>query len=140
MVKTGALEKNIETLTKKIHVVIKSEAWIKEANSYMNIDSQFKTFFPNDCFIARGTGRENEHLLPERGIDLEYQGAGESVRCFLELRTGGQFRPSNRGSIRAFYRAIKAKVGDVIVIDQVSPRKFKFSLAANTSTLPSPAK
>lgn len=119
-------------MDKQIKVSIKTEAWVKEANSYMNIDPQFKTFFPDDCFIARGTGKENHPLLASRGIDLEYQGSGESVRCFLELRDSGHFRPSNRGSIKSFYRANQAKPGDSIVITQVSTRKFKITLVKSS--------
>ena len=115
-------------MAKSISVFIASEAWIKESNSYMNIDAQHKTFFPDDCFIARGTGGENKGLLAERGIDLDYEGVGETFRCFLELRDSGKFRPSNRGSIRSFYRVAKAKSGDTIMFTQTSPRKYKVTL------------
>ena len=117
-------------MPKQIPVVIKSEKWVKETNNYMIIDPQYKTFFPDDCFIPRGTGRENKKLLPERGIDLEYEGSGEAVRCFLELRRSGKFRPSDRGAIKSFYRSTKAKVGDRIEFTQLSPRKFRGSLVA----------
>lgn len=115
-------------MTKQISVVIDSEKWIKENNNYMNIDPQYKTFFPDDCFIARGTGRENKELLAERGIDLEYEGSGETVKCFLELRDSGKFRPSDRGAIKSFYRFTNATVGDKIEFTQISPRKFKVTL------------
>ena len=121
-------------MANQIQVSIKSEAWVKESNSYMNIDAQFKTFFPDDCFIARGTGGENKNILADRGIDLEYEGVGATIRCFLELRDSGQFRPSNRGSIRSFYRATKAKSGDTIVFTQISPRKYKVTLTVANMT------
>lgn len=110
-------------------IKIASEAWIKEANSYMNLDPQFKTFFPADCFIARGTGRENHHLLADRGIRLEYQGVGDAVPCLMELRSGGQFRPSNRGAIKAFYKATGAEVGDEIGFIQITDRTYKVILS-----------
>lgn len=103
-------------------------AWLKDVNSYMNIPSHFKTSFPDDCFIPRGTGRENKHLLAERGIALEYQGAHEPVQCFMELRDSGQFRPSNRGSIKAFYSANNAQVGDSISFVKKSDRVFQVVL------------
>lgn len=115
-------------MTKQIPVVIESEKWVNESNNYMNIDPQYKTFFPDDCFIARGTGRENRELLAERGIDLEYEGSGDAVRCFLELRDSGKFRPSDRGAIKSFYRFTKAKMGDRIEFTQISPRRFKVTL------------
>lgn len=115
-----------------ILVRISSEAWVKEANSYMNVDQQFKTFFPDDCFIARGTGRENEGLLTDRGIVLQYKGASEPVRCFMELRAGGQFRPSNRGAIKSFYKATGAKVGDSIRFEKVGERSYLVDLANRT--------
>lgn len=103
-------------------------AWLKEANSYMNIQSQYKTNFPDDCFIARGTGKENQHLLAERGIALEYQGASEPVQCFMELRSGGQFRPSNRGAIRAFFSATNAEAGDSISFIKKADRVYQVVL------------
>ena len=115
-------------MSKKIPVVIESEKWVKESNSYMNIAPQYKTFFPDDCFIARGTGRENKGLLAERGIDLEYEGSGDAVRCFLELRDNGKFRPSDRGAIKSFYRFTKAAMGDRIEFSLLSPRRFKVTL------------
>jgi hypothetical protein len=117
----------------ELTVKIASDAWVKEANSYMNLDPQFKTFFPDDCFIARGTGRENQHLLSERGIRLEYQGVGEVVQCFMELRSGGQFRPSNRGAIKAFYKATGAKLGDGIGFIKLKDRAYKVVLAKSSS-------
>lgn len=114
-------------------VKIESEAWVKEANSYMNLAPQFKTFFPDDCFIARGTGRENQHLLADRGIRLEYQGIGDAVQCFMELRSGGQFRPSNRGAIKAFYKATGADVGDDIGFIKVTDRTYKVVLAKSST-------
>lgn len=103
-------------------------AWLKEANSYMNIQPQYKTNFPDDCFIARGTGKENQNLLAERGITLEYQGVFEPVQCFMELRSGGQFRPSNRGAIRAFYKATNAEAGDSISFVKKSNRVYQVVL------------
>ena len=117
----------------ELSVKIASDAWVKEANSYMNLDPQFKTFFPDDCFIARGTGRENQHLLAERGIRLEYQGGGDFVQCFMELRSGGQFRPSNRGAIRAFYKATGAKAGDSIRFVKATDRAYKVFLEKSLS-------
>lgn len=117
-------------MSEKIPVVIESEKWVNESNNYMNIASQYKTFFPDDCFIARGTGKENKALLAERGIDLEYEGSGEPVRCFLELRDSGKFRPSDRGAIKSFYRFTKATLGDRIEFTQISPRRYKVTLVA----------
>ena len=101
---------------------------MKEGNNYMNIDSQCKTFFPDDCFIARGTGRENQNLLSERGIWLQYEGASAAVQCFMELRSGGKFRPSNRGAIKDFYSNTKARVGDEIVFEKKSDRTYGVKL------------
>lgn len=103
-------------------------AWLKEANNYMNIESQYKTNFPDDCFIARGTGKENQHLLAERGIALEYQGASKPVQCFMELRSGGKFRPSNRGAIRAFFSATNAEAGDSISFIKKADRIYQVVL------------
>lgn len=115
----------------EILVTIKSEAWLKEANSYMNIEPQMKEFFPDDCFIARGTGRENQHRLADRGIQITYQANASPVQCFMELRDSGHFRPSGRGSIKSFYTATNASVGDTIVIKKLSVRMYSITLAKN---------
>ncbi|WP_146115053.1 hypothetical protein [Malikia spinosa] len=116
-------------MSNEVHVEILSEAWMKEGNNYMNIDSKYKTFFPDDCFIARGTGRENKDLLSERGIWLQYEGAIDAVQCFMELRSGGKFRPSNRGAIKDFYSSTKAQVGDKIVFEKKSDRIYGVKMA-----------
>ncbi len=112
----------------ELRVEISSVAWLKETNSYMEIQSQYKTNFPDNCFIPRGTGRENKHLLEKRGIFLVYQDAAEPVQCFMELRSGGKFRPSNRGAIKSFYKSTEAKFGDVIVFVKKSERVYQVLL------------
>ena len=121
-------------MNEPIPVLIESEAWLKDGNNYMNIEGKYKTSFPDDCFIARGTGKANKNLLAQRGIELEYDGDGLPVACFLELRDSGKFRPSNRGAIKEFYRFTKARVGDTILFTQVSPRKFKVGLVRTSKT------
>jgi hypothetical protein len=113
----------------QIQVPISSEAWFNKKNNYFYLSPQDKGFFPDDCFIARGTGTENKELLATRGIDIEYAGSAEAVRCFMELRNDGKFRPSNRGSIAGFYRANPPKVGDVIVVSKQSERRYRVSLS-----------
>lgn len=115
-------------MTATISLKIESLAWVREENSYMNIPAQFKSCFPDNCFIARGTGKENQHLLVDRGIELAYDGSGIPVRCFLELRNSGKFRPSNRGAIKAFYLANDAQAGDTIVFTKLEERLFKVEL------------
>lgn len=119
-------------MTSDISVRIMSSAWFKEHNNYMSLDSEFSTYFPKDCFIPRGTGKKNSPFLLERGIDIDYQGAGESVRCFLEREKGGQFRPSNRGAIKKFFQGTEATVGDTIVFTRISPRRYQVSLKKNS--------
>jgi len=105
-----------------------SQTWLNEANSYMYIQPMYKTNFPDDCFIPRGTSRENQNLLPERGITLEYQGILEPVQCLMELRPDGKFRPSNRGAIKAFYKATNAEAGDSISFIKKSNRVYQVTL------------
>lgn len=113
-------------MTNSITIEISSDAWLR--NNYMNFPGQKKTFFPDDCFIARGTGTENKFLLDARGIDIRYQFSPEPVRCHMEQRAGTQFRPSNRGAIRIFYEKTQAKMGDSIVIKKILDRTFEISL------------
>lgn len=115
-------------MTNQIAVSIASAAWFDEKNNYMMIPSALKSFFPLDCFIPRGTGRENKDHLIERGIDLVYQGQATPVRCFLEVRDNGVFRPSNRGAIKAFYAHTKPKVGDQIVFVSNGSRSYTVAL------------
>ena len=65
-------------ITDAIRVVIPSEAWVSEKNNYMYIGKQYKSWFPDDCFIARGTGRENKERLAAHGIEVHYQHASEA--------------------------------------------------------------
>lgn len=110
--------------SKEISFLIESEAWVKQKNSYLNIPSNLKHFFPDDCFIARGTAEENKALLMERGIDIQYEGDGEASKCFMELRDSGKFRPSFRGNIRRFYEKNGAAAGDTVEIRKTGERTY----------------
>jgi len=112
----------------KISFLIESDKWVDEKNSYMNIPAELKTFFPDDCFIARGTGKENKALLLERGVDIQYEGSSAPVKCFMELRDSGKFRPSSRGHIKAFYAQTGAALHDSIEIQKTGERTFAVSL------------
>lgn len=108
---------------------IETSAWLK--NSYMYIPARMKQFFPDDCFIPRGTSKENAHLVNERGIKITYQGTNETSTCLLELRSSGVFRPSERGFIARFYSVNSARVGDTINIVRTAPRHFHVSLVGS---------
>ena len=112
----------------QISFPIESEKWVDEKNSYMNIPAELKSFFPDDCFIARGTGKENKALLLERGIDIQYEGNSAPVRCFIELRDSGKFRPSARGHIKTFYAQTGAGLHDSIEFRRSGERAFVVSL------------
>jgi len=112
----------------KISFLIESEKWVAEKNSYMNIPAELKSFFPDDCFIARGTGKENSALLLERGIDIQYEGNSALVKCFMELRDSGKFRPSSRGHIKNFYAQTGASLNDAIEFRKSGERVFLVSL------------
>ena len=115
-------------MTDPIKVAIESAKWVSPDNNYMNIPSQHKTYFPEDAFIPRGTGKQHKHLLDEKGITLFYEGSSAPTRCMLELRESGKFRPSDRGAIRSFYEATGAKEGDIIVFAKSGEREFRVSL------------
>jgi hypothetical protein len=110
----------------KIPPLTVKQAWI--TNSYMDIPPEWKTFFPDDAFIARGTGGENKSLPDERRIAIHYEGVDGPVKVLLELRDSGKFRPSDRGAIRRFYAATGAREGDKIAIAKAGPRVYRATL------------
>jgi hypothetical protein len=114
---------------KEIAFPIRSAAWTKEKNSYMDIPSHHRAFFPDDCFIDRGSGKQNAHRAVTSGVLVHYDGEPEAVPCLLEVRLdSGSFRPAGRGYIKRFFKFTGAKPGDLIVIKCIAPRSYSVSL------------
>ena len=100
------------------------ESWIK--NSTLYFSKECSSFFPVDCFGARG--KPEQARWPAKGVPVTLDFGSVKVETDIAMGDGGRIRPRDIKGVRRFYADSAAIAGDFVVVTRTAPRAFQLRL------------
>lgn len=96
-------------------------SWLKNTRLYFPKDQA--SFFPSDCFRARG--KPERDLLPIVGVSVWFDYGFEVVETDMTMDKSGRIRAGTAKCVGRFYRDNHVVIGDSISVTKTGERTFK---------------
>lgn len=110
------------TMEKSQTIQMEVEAsWLRNTKLYFPKDQA--SFFPTDCFRARG--KPEEDMLPKKAVPVSFDYGFEVVETDMTMDKSGRIRAAKNKCVGRFYKDNHIADGHSISVTKTGERTFK---------------